>query len=413
MPTIPPRISSLLWPLFLGPDPRVAALKAVWAIAFLAGMLLSPKLWLSSRSYPLCPIIDKLPAVPAPFDYVWFIVLLVLLAAILIVPRPGRLLLAFVCLAGLLSLLDQSRWQPWFYQYLFVGMALATYPWHDPEAQPERRAAALNACRVIVAATYFWSGLQKCNPKFREVVFPWLVEPLVTHLSQGLRSVVLDGAWAVPLAETALGLGLLIPRLRLAAVLGVAVMHALILSSLGPWAHDFNSVVWPWNIAMPIMTALLFVRVEPLAIQEVIWPRRALHWVVLVLFGIMPALNFVDLWDDYLSASLYSGSTPEGHIYVRPSVRARVPEPVRSYFRPVEDWSSYHLNLYDWSMDEMNVPPYPARRVFRALARQFLEYADQPSEVVLDYYRRPNPFTGECPMTKYVGDVQLPDPPGR
>src|SRR5271155_4062650 len=157
MSTLPPRLSALL---HLGPHQRIAALKAVWASAFLAGMLLSPKLWLSSRSYPLCPIIDGLPEVPFPFDYVWFVALLALLTAILIVPRPARLLVAFVGLAGLLSLLDQSRWQPWVYQYLFMGVALAAYPWGDPEAQPERRAAALNACRVIVAATYFWSGLQ-------------------------------------------------------------------------------------------------------------------------------------------------------------------------------------------------------------------------------------------------------------
>jgi hypothetical protein len=35
-----------------------------------AGLLLSPKLWLSSRIYPQTPLGSGLPAVPPPFDWV-------------------------------------------------------------------------------------------------------------------------------------------------------------------------------------------------------------------------------------------------------------------------------------------------------------------------------------------------------
>jgi hypothetical protein len=62
---------------------------------------------------------------------------------------------------------------------------------------------------------------------------------------------------------------------------------------------------------------------------------------------------------------------------------------VRARLQGVDE-QSYYINLFEWSMAEMNVPPYPARRVYRAIARNFLTYADSPSEVVLDYYNRPD-----------------------
>jgi uncharacterized membrane protein YphA (DoxX/SURF4 family) len=402
----------LLHKLFVWPGCRVHWLKMVWAAAFLAGLLLSPKLWVSSRTYPLCPVSDLLPDIPYPLDYVWYGALLVLLAAIAFpwtwlrlhafLFLPQILLTVFVVLAGLLSLWDQSRWQPWFYQYLCIGIALACYPWRNAEAQPEQRDAALNACRVIIAATYFWSGLQKFNADFIERIYPWLLKPVFALLPENLQAFVLDGAPAAPFLEAGIGVALLIPRLRPFAVAAAAGMHVLLLGCLGPWGLDHNSVVWPWNIAMPIMTALLFLRTEPVSLTALVWPRHWLHRLALLFFAILPALNFMGLWDAYLSASLYSGSTPQGFIFVRTPVYHRVPEPLRAFLFEVDE-TQYRLNLYEWSMREMNVPPYPARRVFQAIARRYLAYAHDPSEVLLDYWSRPDWLTGERQLRQYFG----------
>ena len=118
---------------------RILWLKVVLALAFLGGFLLSAELWGVSRAYPLTPVIEGLPAVPPLLIRIWFIALLVLLAAILVVRRPQGYVLAFVVFAGLLGLFDQSRWQPWFYQYLFMFAALALYPWGDGTRRNRRR----------------------------------------------------------------------------------------------------------------------------------------------------------------------------------------------------------------------------------------------------------------------------------
>ena len=45
--------------------------------------------------------------------------------------------------------------------------------------------------------------------------------------------------------------------------------------------------------------------------------------------------------------------------------------------------ATYMLNIGKWSLDELNVPPYPAMRVYRAVAAEVCKYADNSPDVVL------------------------------
>src|SRR5439155_8092147 len=95
------------------PVSRWQFVKCTLAVAMLCGLMLSPRLWLSARSYPLVPVWDGLPTVPAPWDWLVLGVLLAALGAIVVAPRPRLAMLVFVILAGVWSLWDQTRWQPW------------------------------------------------------------------------------------------------------------------------------------------------------------------------------------------------------------------------------------------------------------------------------------------------------------
>ena len=89
--------------------------------------------------------------------------LLLALAALLIVfviaPR-GEIAAAALALLFLIAVQDQPRWQPWFYQYALMFLAIAVAGREHPES-------ALHTCRFLVAATYFWSGLAKLNSSAR------------------------------------------------------------------------------------------------------------------------------------------------------------------------------------------------------------------------------------------------------
>jgi hypothetical protein len=64
-----------------------------------------------------------------------------------------------VALFALLAALDQSRLQPWAYQYALMLAVLACAPRSEGKGETPR--FALAALAVILANVYFWSGVQK------------------------------------------------------------------------------------------------------------------------------------------------------------------------------------------------------------------------------------------------------------
>lgn len=375
-----------------GPASRIFWLRAVLTTAFLCGFLLSRKLWVTSRSYPLTPLFDSLPAIRFPLDYIVFIALLILLPAIMISSRPRRYILVFVVLAALLSLWDQSRWQPWFYQYLFMLAALGCYSLKDSD--PREQDAGLNACRLIVASTYFWSGLQKLNASFLDGVFPWLVEPLFRLVPGTFTTFSRPIGIVASLLETMIGVGLLTKRLRNPSIALAIAMHTLILFLIGPLGHNWNSVVWPWNISMEMFVLILFWHASDPSLKERTETRfLPFYSVAVVLFGVMPLFSFFGLWDSYLSAALYSGNTTEAGVYMTDPIRRLLPTEVQRYVSKRSD-DEYWLDITGWSFGELNVPPYPEKRIYQNIARRICLHAQEPSEVILEIHERSSPLSG-------------------
>ncbi len=377
----PRSIGSLYAEAALGPAWRLFWLKAVLACGMLGGFLLSPNLWLAERDYPLCPIAELLPNVPPPLDRVWFGTLLVLLVVIAVTPSSRWWIGIFVGLAGLLSLWDQSRWQPWFYQYLFM-LAAFIFPLKGCE-QP------LTTGRLIMAATYVWSGLQKCNASFLADVCPWLLEPI---LSESARGFIWPGGLVIPFIEAGMGIGLLVPKLRMTALILVLVMHAALLFCLGPLGHDWNRVVWPWNLAMMAMAVILFWRTPAISFRAIVWPSTPYSRLVLLLFGVMPFFSFLGLWDSYLSAALYSGNEIQGDVIISPKVHDRLVKAIQRHCEA--QGGTFVVDLDSWAVEELGVPGYPARRVFRCVARSFCALAAEPADVVLLIHEPPHWRTG-------------------
>lgn len=369
-------------------DRRLIWLKLTLAVAAGLGFVLSWRLWISSRRFPLVPVIAKLPAVPFPLDYIWFALLLGLLVAICIRAQPQKIIVAFLVLAGLLCLFDQMRWQPWFYQYFFMFAALGFYAWKEPGVKNNR--AALNLCALIVVCIYFWSGVQKLNAGFINEVWPGMSEPLLRFVPGGLKSFPPFTALIIPLLEISIGLGLLTRRFRSASVILAIATHAVILALL--ISEGENTVVWPWNIAMGFMVMILFWQNRDTSVGQILVPKRAFHALVLLLFGVLPSLSLMGLWDSYLSSALYSGNNYRGVIYITQPVMDRLPVALHQYV-----WTDVQPMFLDttlWAYGELNVPVYPEPRVFRRLTEQVCRYAELPSDVQLGLREKPNPFTG-------------------
>jgi hypothetical protein len=350
------------------PERRLRVLRATVCAGLIAGLLLSPKLWVSIRFYPLTSITAFLKPLPYPFDYAIYILLIALLAASALAPRSPWPVAASVLLLAALCAQDQSRLQPWCYQYACMLIALA---------QPAS-GSALNVCRLIIAAIYFWSGAEKLNPYFASGTFTYLAQPIAMHFPV----LVLKAGYAAPFVEMAGGIGLLARKLRVLAVAMLIAMHVLILLAIGPFGHNSNTVVWPWNLAMILFLVLLFNHNETPA-REILLGRATFHRLVFALFALAPALSFFNLWDSYLSSALYSGNRNQGVIYMTESVAAYLPDEVDEDIDE-EPGGAGKLLINDWSFDELNVPAYPEPRIYKNAARKLCEFAVKPSDVRLE-----------------------------
>ena len=386
-----------------GAENRLALLRLALAAGLVAGLLLSPNLWISTRAYPLTPLWNTVPPLPYPADYALFglLVALVIGAGTTRGRIMGWLAAGALALAAFFVLEDQSRLQPWFYQYSFMLAAFCLYGWGRIGTSD-----ALNACRLIVAATYFWSGLQKANAGFFEVTYPWLVEPLTAWLPDWAGSALLPGAYAMPVVEAVIGLGLLTRRFRKPAVVGALLMHAFIMLSVGPLGQDHNTVVWPWNFAMSAFVVILFWRApdEPSPLTILVPGRNfslgfALRATVLVLFAFMPLFSFFGLWDSYLSSSLYSGASKRGYVLEWDG----------------SDWQG--TGIANLAVQELNTPAYPEERVFKSVfVQKWCEAGSEEelrrvqvgySEPVLRVDGRPNILSGERSSEFYSCDDVL------
>jgi len=372
-----------------GPGVRLKWLKIVIASALVCGFVLSWRLWVSSRLFPLAPVWDSLPSIPFPLDYIWFFSLFALLAAIMVIAQPRKLVLIFLVLAGLLSLWDQNRWQPWFYLYFFMLAAISFCGWKQSGAY--RQQAALSACRLIIACTYFWSGLQKLNAGFVKETWPDMARVVVRDLPAGMRGLMTAASLAIPLVEVAIAVGLATRRYRPIAVALAIATHLFVLLLL--ISSGENAVVWPWNVAMVLFVVVLFWRDKETSPRRIILGRNGFHAFVFLLFALMPALSFFDLWDSYLSAALYSGNTNQAVIYLSPAAIDRMPAAIHPHI-----WTSsrpFFLDVNRWSYGELNVPLYPEPRIYKKVAERICAYAgNSSSDIRLRIKEKPNPLSG-------------------
>jgi hypothetical protein len=307
-----------------------------------------------------------------------YVVLFLLAAMALVAPKPKWFIVAFLGIMAAFCLADQTRWQPWVFQYGFLLAAIARFSGEG--ADGERR--TLNIARLIVAATYVFSGLQKLNLNFINNDFPWIVQP-ITRAFPSTIDFFHGFGMAVPFVQIAFGIGLLTKRYRQAALTAAVAMHLFILAMFGPAGLDWNDIVWPWTAAMAIFDIVLFSNAQDFTCREIVWSRGdPCHATVAILFAILPALSFFNLWDSYLSAALYSGNLTDAQIYLSDAGAAALPAGIRP--RAVRTSPDTHvLNLQRWAIEDINVTPYPETRVYTAIAKSVCSKMRDPTQLVL------------------------------
>lgn len=324
----------------------------VASICLFTQVVVSWPLW-----FPINRVIPKIPLwfpleLPASVD----ILVSATLCAMLMLSlwRPGRPWFwrgVWICLT-ILVLEDVNRLQPWVFVFVLMTQGYLL------PAPPTNR---LGIIRVVFITMYFWSGVLKWNPAFETEIFPWFMEPL------GLGAFAREHPWLAHVAsvlEVGGGVALLWSRTRWIGLVALTGMHTFILYSLGPIGHDWNAVVWPWNLALIVLLWLVFAG----SIEK---RESGSRWHVvptLIVSGVLPVFHVFGLWDANLSHTLYTGDLTECTFFFHEKDRQNLPAGAGEFAYYLEENPDLEFIIVDhWAMNELHVPFYPEERCYRKL----------------------------------------------
>jgi hypothetical protein len=327
-------------------------------IFWLMAKLIGWKVWIKDRQFPLAPVAEWLNWPPL-IQYALFVLSLGLILLLVFKPFNKTFLTALLCVDILSCVADQNRWQPWQYQYLFTVLVCIIN-----NKEPKKIIACI---AFIIAGTYFYSGIGKFNDGYLVLVWNNIFLKKIFKVSEAAyqQNWLHYLGYATALAETLFAIGLFHPKTKKVAALGMIFMHLLILYAIGPLGINYNIVIWPWNILMIALLYFIFIKnaASPVNIKE-LWP--GINKIVLIAWGILPALNYLGWWDSYFSSRLYSGGLPLMVICLSDVAEIEELQPYQS------KTDNYNLckgkamvNLQNWAMKEMNVPPVPEIRVYK------------------------------------------------
>lgn len=301
---------------------------------------------------------------------------------------------------------DIIRLQPWLYIF---GLIIITLVVIDPIKKEDHVNFII---RLILAATYFWSGFQKLNTAFTVEIFPWLMGAF------GLEKFAVNHhylGYILAFIEMLAGIGLLIRRFEKVAGVIIIFIHLFLLIAIGPFGVNWNTVIWPWNIAMIGIIILIvpFKRSEePHPSLYILFSqvgKQSWFWFVLILTFFAPILNYFRLWDSHLSGSLYSGNNSEAIFYYDKRDREAFPETTRKLQFYYPDSDEEFLMLDQWVIHELDAPFYPEERYFREVGRKLCLKVNDKSKAGIKITMKKK-FTSEqslkdCPCNELLKDL--------
>lgn len=318
--------------------------------------LLSFRLWLTDRSFPLLPIADFTASFPNWLHTGLFALSMVCLLLLIIKPDK-RILIILLVTETISCLADWNRLQPWEYFFLFLLLAATL----NRTAQQQAK-----HWTWIISGLYFYSGFYKIDPGFVYNSFQNLI--LIKFL--GMTKVpawLLTFGYLPGILEMLAGIGLLFTKSVKVSAWFLISMHILILLVLGPLGVNQNNVVWPWNVFMIYMLWIILVK----PIHASLKPELRLQDAVVILaWWIMPVFHMFGYWDAYLSGALYGGKA--GQLYICPADRSCFPVSTAAVLQRAKNIPCESaVSVYRWAMSEMNIVPYPSKKCYKMLAMKW------------------------------------------
>lgn len=346
---------------------KINWVRIISIVSVLVLMVYGPKLWITTKDFPVIPLFDWLPVPLYPIDYILGIGFFLL--QILYIFKPKRWMgITVLCVYVYLAFIDQNRLQPYFYQSFLTILAIVIFPKNSPPRK------ILYAIILVFFATYFWSGIQKLNDAF---YIQWLsaLEKHFSFLPQWSLEIF---TYAVPWLEASMGVLLLFNKTRKFGVLFILLMHGTITFLLFYLGYGYNVV--PWNIQNMISVVILFWGLKTVRFDDFFFKffdkRKA---IILFITCLLPlGNNLFGIYDNLLSFHFFTADLKYYNIIISEELEEALPEHVQQYYRVHQ--GKVFINVNEWAGDVNKVLFYPEDRIINYLDQYLRSYAKNPMQ---------------------------------
>jgi hypothetical protein len=346
---------------------KINWVRIITVAATLIMMLYAPKLWISTKIFPIIPLFDWLPIPLNPFDSVLAISFFIL--QFIYIFKPKRWLGITVVLFYLfLALVDQNRLQPYFYQNFLTLFAIVLF------RKNTNAKKVLYAVILIFFATYFWSGIQKLNDAF---YIQWL-SALNKHFSFLPQWFLIKFTHAVPWLEALMGVLLLFNKTRKFGVFFILSMHGIITFLLFYLGYGYNVV--PWNIQNILCVFILFWTLKTTSPFNFFLKYFNKQKVAMLLFTVfLPFANHTaGFYDNLLSFHFFTADLNYYNVFINEELEDKLPEHIQNFYR-FENGKAY-INMNEWAQYDNKVLFYPEDRIIEYMDTYLRSFAKNPKE---------------------------------
>lgn len=346
-------------------------------LAIIGTLVFTGNVWLTDRNFPLLGLIEGMPVVPHPLDYILYCVMIVLALYQLVNLENRQSLIALLCLFAFQMLQDQMRWQPYNVHYLLL-LAGFLVNWNDGTR-------VLNTFRMTFVVFFIWGGIQEMNQGFADRVFPYVwAKNIAEWLPARFEHYITDAGYLFALLNLATGICLLFPKTRRYAVIAGITIHAFLVISMDPLANEGIRVLPLYSLVSAAILYFAFydTEFEP---KSLFWSPLRYQQIAFIFFACLPILSFFGLYDKMQSFNLYSGKGTYSTIYLSEQLVQRLPEGYKRYVdRP--EGSMPSINTTYWAWNELNVGPYSEQRIQDRLLRHICSFDDGECTAKIESY---------------------------
>jgi hypothetical protein len=277
--------------------------------------------------------------------------------------------------AGLiLCLSNQHRLQAWHWLFL-LGLGASLF-------KPEH---GLQLLRSILASVYVCSALSRMSPTAHQGMSAAIVDQLLRMLGFVSEATIESRGeflcHAFNFSELAIGVLLMLPKLRRYGILSAMLLHASLLLALGPVGLRHHPAVLIWNVCFLCLIPVVFS--GPVAgSQPSPTGQRRSYRAALFFVWMFPLSGLFGISDNWPAWQLYSTRPETWTLQIQEADVRYLDQRLRLYVSkpaPLDDWVVVKLDR--WSLAETGSPVYPQGRFQKDLIRRVL--STFPAEAVI------------------------------